>query len=131
MKKGAVITLSIVALILVLTGVLFGAVFCLRTQKVVVLGETPVTISKEDIVSAAGFKKGESIFLLDKEKAISNIEAKHAEIKVVQIKTTSVTEIEIRIRARHKMFYTTFGENYFILDEDLKVLDIISSEAWA
>ncbi len=109
----------------VLTGILFGTVFCLRSQTVTVLGETPVDISREDIISAAGFKHGESIFMLDKTSAINNIEDKFSHIKVVQIKTTGLTKVEIRIRARHEMFYTEYNKNYYVMDEELKVLNII------
>lgn len=124
MKKGAIISLSMILLILALIGILFGAGFCLRSQTVKVVGDRPISISKEEIISSAELKNGQSIFLIDKEKAIKNIEAKHAEIKVIQIKTKSVTEIEIVVRARQKMFYTIFNDKYYIMDEELKVLEI-------
>lgn len=124
MRKGSVIALSIIALLLVTAGVLFGAVFCLRSQSVKVVGDSPITISKEDIISTAGLKKGQSIFLIDKEKALNNIEAKFPYVKVIQIKTTSLTEIEFVVRARHKMFYAEDDTKYYIMDEELKVVDI-------
>lgn len=126
MTKKGVIGLSIFLGLLVLLGVLFCTVFCLRNQKVTVLGETPVTISREDIVTTAGFKNGKSIFMLDKEQAINNIEAKYPYVKVVQIKTIDLMTIEFRLRARHEMFYIQANENYYILDEELKVLNIIN-----
>ena len=116
MRKGSVIALSIIALLLVTAGVLFGAVFCLRSQSVKVVGDSPITISKEDIISTAGLKKGQSIFLIDKEKALNNIEAKFPYVKVIQIKTTSLTEIEFVVRARHKMFYAEDDTKYYIMD---------------
>ena len=124
MKKSSIILISIIAFVLALMAILFGAVFCLRSQTVTVLGDKSISISKEEIISSAGLKKGQSIFLIDKEKAISNIEAKHAEIKVIQIKTTGLTSIEIRVRARHEMFYTIYNDRYYIMDEELKVLEI-------
>ena len=124
MSKKAFISLSIFVMLIVLIGVLFGTVFVLRTQTVVVVGDSPVAISKEDIISSAGLENGKAIFMLDKDAAAANIEAKHADVKVVQIKTVSISEIEILIRARHKMFYATFNNKNYILDEDLKVLDI-------
>ena len=126
MSKRTLVTLIIFLILGVLTGIMFGTVFCLRSQTVTVLGETPVDISKEEIISAAGIKNSQSIFMIDKEKAIANIEAKHAKIKVVQIKTISVTEIEIRVRARHEMFYTEYNKNFYVMDEELKVLNIVA-----
>mgnify|MGYP003291454169 CR=1 FL=1 len=124
MKKGAIISISVIAFILALIAILFGAGFCLRSQTVTVLGDKAISISKEEIISSTGLKNGQSIFLIDKEKVISNIEAKHAEIKVIQIKTTGLTSIEICVRARHEMFYTIYNGKYYIMDEELKVLEI-------
>lgn len=127
MSKKGIISLSILVIVIALIGVLFGAVFCLRTQNVSVLGDSPVAATKEEIISTAGLKNGKSIFMLDKDTAIQNIEKTYPTIKVVQIKTTSVTTIEICVRARHEMYYTEYNDNFYILDEDLKVLEIIDT----
>ncbi|MBQ9795850.1 MAG: FtsQ-type POTRA domain-containing protein [Clostridia bacterium] len=128
MKKGGIISLSIITILVVLTGILFGAVFCLRNQTVKAVGETAIEISKDELINTAGIKKGKSIFMIDKEKAIKNIENKYPYIKVIQIKTTNLTSIEICVRARHDMFYTLENENYYIFDEDLKILNIIGHD---
>lgn len=124
MSKGKIILLSIIGLIIVLNTILFGAVFRLRKQNVTIVGED-VTYTNEEIVEAAGFKNGKSIFLIDKEKATQNIESKFADLKVVQIKTTSVTEIEIKVRKRYETYYIKNLGSYYILDQDLKVLRIV------
>lgn len=129
MSKRAIIGLSIMVFIVILASILFGVVFCLRNQTVKVLGETPISIPREDIIETAGLENGSSIFMLDKEKAIRNIEAKFSHIKVVQIKTTSLTEIQICVRARHEMFYVEANDKYYVMDEDLKVLDILDKTA--
>jgi len=127
MSKGKIITFSIIGIIVVLIGVLFGGVFCLREQKVVVVGEN-IVYSADEIVETAGLKQGRSIFLLDKDTAINNIEKKYADLKVIQIKTTSVTEIEIRVRKRYETYYVKNLGQYYVLDEDLKVLNIVLDE---
>ncbi len=124
MTKKGIIWISVVLALLVLTGVLFGAVFCLRKQEVKNVGDGKLTVSNDAIIQTAGFKKGSSIFLLDKEKAINNIESVHPEIKVIQIKTVSLIRIEIVVRMRHEMFYTKIDQQYYVLDEELKVIDI-------
>lgn len=128
MTKKGVIWLSILLGLLVLTGVLFGAVFCLRTQNVTILGDGKIGYSKEAIIKTAGIENGKSIFLIDKDNAIKRIEETYPDIKVVQIKTTSITEIDIQIRLRHEMFYHKIEKNYYILDEDLKVLRITNED---
>lgn len=125
MKKGKIITLSIIAFLIAIASILFGVVFCLRNQDVKVLGDYPLNISREELISTANIKKGKSIFMIDKETAINNIESKYPYVKVVQIKTTNLTSIEIRVRARHEMFYTKSHDNCYILDEELKVLNIV------
>lgn len=124
MSKGKIITLSIIGAIIAICCVLFGAVFRLRKQMVIFVGEG-VEYSSEEIVSTAGLKNGKSIFLLDKDKAIANLEEKYADLKVVQIKTVSVARIEIVVRKRYETYYTKYLGNYYVLDQDLKVLNII------
>ena len=125
MSKKSIITLSIIGFIIALIGILFGAVFRLRSQKVTVPKLQIVEVSKKDIISAAGLKNGQSIFMIDKQKAIDNVEKKFPNIKVIEINTTSLTEINIRVRTRYEMFYAEFENKYFIMDEDLKVLNIL------
>lgn len=127
MKKSGIISLSVIVVIIALIGILFGAVFCLRTQNVTFLGDGAVAIDKEDIIKTAGLKKGQSIFMIDKEEATNKIEAKYPYVKVIQIKTTSLTEIDIRIRARHNTCYTKHENNYYIMDEEFKVLNILEA----
>lgn len=129
MTKKSVIILSIFIGLIVIMGVLFGAVFCLRKQEVQVVGETPITVSREEIITAAGLESGQSIFMIDKDKAINNIESKFSHIKVVQIKTIDLMTIQFIVRARHAMFYAHENDKYYILDEELKVLDILESTA--
>ncbi|MFQ6752190.1 MAG: cell division protein FtsQ/DivIB [Clostridia bacterium] len=113
--------ISFIALI----AILFSVVFCLRSQHVTFLNED-ISYSAEEIVSTAGLKNGKSIFMLDKDRAIDNIESKFPDLKVVQISTNSLTKIDIRVKKRHELFYIQSGEQYYILDEDLKVMDISS-----
>lgn len=123
MSKGKIITFSIIGLIIVLTTILFSAVFRLKKQTVVASAD--VTYSSEDILKAADLKRGQSIFLIDKESAINKIEAKFADIKVIQIKTTSLTEIEIKVRKRYETYYVKNLGSFYVLDQDLKVLNIV------
>ena len=127
MTKKSVIIVSIFCGLIALMGVLFGAVFCLRNQEVKVVGDTPIAVSREEIIHAGGLENGQSIFMINKDKTINNIEAKFAYLKVIQIKTTDLMTIQIRVRARHEMFYVHENEKFYVLDEELKVLDILEA----
>ncbi len=131
-KKAKIITIAIVLSILALILILFCAVFCLYRQDVVFIGErnNTVKITDEQIIETAGFRTGRSIFSLDKDKAIENIEQTYPYLKVVQINTVSAIRIEIRVRERYEMYYAAdeINQNYYILDEELKVLQITDFE---
>lgn len=124
MSKGKIVVLSIIGLIIVLITVLFSAVF--RLKKQTVEASADVTYFSEEIVKASELKRGQSIFLIDKESAINKIEAKFADLKVIQIKTTSLTEIEIKVRKRYAAYYIKNLGSYYVLDQDLKVLNIVA-----
>ena len=131
-KKAKIITIAIVLSILALILILFCAVFCLYRQDVVFIGErnNTVKITDEQIIETAGFRTGRSIFSLDKDKAIENIEQTYPYLKVVQINTVSAIRIEISVRERNEMYYAAdeINQNYYILDEELKVLQITDFE---
>lgn len=137
-KKGLIITTSILAVLLVIATILFGAVFCLRRQYITPLNtetftfidndRVTQTISTQQIIDATGFKKGNPIFTLDKAKAKANIEEAFPSLKVVNIKTKSVISVEIVVKQRKAVYYADAhfaGEEvgYYLLDEDLVVID--------
>ena len=124
--KTKIIVSSILIFFIAIIAILFGAVFRLRKQSVKVVGNEILSVSAEEIISKAELKNGTSIFFLDKDKAIDKIETSIPDIKVIQIKTTSVTEVEIVVRARIETYYTKIDNIYYVMDEELKVLKITS-----
>ena len=126
MSKRKIIIFSIMIAFVALLFVLFGAVFRLRHQYVKLTNDSELTISSEDIIKTAGFKYGQSVLLLDKDVAASNLEATYPEVKVVQIKTLDLMSVEIRVRKRIKTYYAEVEDKYYILDEELKVIEICS-----
>lgn len=128
MTKKSIIITSILCSILALLAILFGVVFRLRKIEVVITDKSEIVLTNDDIISASQLKLNKSIFMLDKQSVMDNIENKYAEIKVVDIKTTSVTSVKIMVRKRVEMFYAEYNSNYYCLDEDLKVLRITEIE---
>lgn len=128
MSKTKIAIISTVVGILAIIAILFGVVFCLRREEVVVVNnEANIEISSSEIINSAGLKHGTSIFMLDKDTAINNIEKEFPYIKVIQIKTVSVIKVEIRVRSRVETFYVQNQNKYYILDEELKVLRILET----
>ena len=128
MKKKSIIISSILLSIVALIAILVGAVFRLRNVSVEVQPGANITVTNDKIVESANLKKGKSIFMLDKQSAINNIEQTYAEIKVVQIKTTNLMSVKIIVRERKEMFYAEHNSAYYCLDEDLKVLRLTEVE---
>lgn len=128
MTKKSIITTSILLSILALILVLFGAVFRLRQIDVEIsLQEgSAVAVTKEDILTASKLKRGGSIFMVDKQTAIDNIEQTYSEIKVVQIETVNVVKVKIVVRERVEMFYAEYQNTFYCMDEDLKVMRIFA-----
>lgn len=128
MTKKSIIISSILLSIVALMAILFGAVFRLRNVSVEVQPGANITVTNDKIIESANLKKGKSIFMLDKQSAINNIEQTYAEIKVVQIKTTNLMSVKIVVRERKEMFYAEHNSAYYCLDEDLKVLRLTEVE---
>lgn len=128
MTKKFIITTSILLSILALMLILFGAVFRLRQIDVeIALPEgSSVAVTKQDILTASKLKRGGSIFMVDKQSAIDNIEQTYSEIKVVQIETVNVVKIKIYVRERVEMFYAEYQNTFYCMDEDLKIMRIFA-----
>lgn len=126
MSKRKIFLLTIIVLIILLNVVMFGFVFRLRNQTVIVVGED-VKYSSQQIILAGELENGRSIFLIDKDHTIQSIESKFSDLKVIQIKTTGINSIEIKVRARHKTYFVKQGLTYYVLDEDLKVLEKVDN----
>lgn len=130
MSKRIWITISIFAFLIGLMLILFGAVFCVRNQKVEFVGERNKTLSitSEHIIATAGIQEGEATFFVDKQSVIDKIEQTYPYIKVIHIETASPITLNFHLRERVAMYYTRFNERYVILDEELKVLEITSQQ---
>lgn len=110
--------------------ILFCAVFCVRRQDIIFTGErteNTLNISNDSILQSAGIKNGSSIFSLDRDKVIQNIETTFPYLKVIQVNLVSAIRVEITVRERVEMYYTDFNGKYYIVDEELKVLNIVDN----
>ena len=105
---------------------MFSFVFCVRKQTVNYVNE--MSITEQEILNVANIKNGKPILLLNKEEAMQNLEKHYPNIKVVQIKTISLTEIEIVVRERFSLYYIQANEKFYVLDEELKILNIVEEE---
>lgn len=127
-KKGHIILWIVLLSVFALIVILFGAVFLVRRQNVVSVDGSELNYTSEEIITSAGIEYNSPIFMLEKDSAIARVEATFPNIKVVQIKTVSVMGIEICVRSRYPMYYALDNNNYYVLDEELKILEISSNQ---
>lgn len=126
MTKGKIIALSVISGVLIAIVILFSFVFCLYHEEVYYLED--VEIASVDIIESSGLKHGTPIFAINKDKAIASIEKAYPHIRVEGIRTTSVRAVEIVVSKRQPVYQNQKGEQYYIFDEDLKLLDIADSK---
>lgn len=89
---------------------------------------------KEDIISSAGFKKGESVFLINKIKYQQKLEKNNPYLKVVKLETVFPNKLIIAVAEREELFAVqtdnqiSSSNSYVLLDSQLKVLKKITTK---
>ncbi len=124
-QKRIIIVLSILAVIATLL-LVSSLVFKVKTIDVVISGEE-TSLNAEDILNKSGLKKGNNIFVINKNKAINNIEKNIPTAKVISITSKFPNKLIINVSKRVKEFYikheTETTVEYLIVDNDLKILE--------
>lgn len=130
MTKKIWISISIIAFLIGLMLILFGAVFCVRNQKVEFIGDRDRTlaITSEHIISTSNIEEGTATFFIDKQAIADKIERAYPYIKVINIETVSPTTLNYRLRERVPMYYARHNDRFIVLDEELKVLEVTSNQ---
>jgi len=124
MNKRLVVLISLFAFI-VLIIVLSSTVFSLRTVQVNFLSTTSYLENEADIVSSASFSYGESIFFIDREVYINELEQNNPYIKIVSLEIVFPNRLIIHAVERNEMYAFKLSDNtYAVTDDELKVLSI-------
>lgn len=83
-----------------------------------------LTTTKSELIANSGIKKGGSVFFQNKSKYINNLERKYPYIKVVNIETVFPSKLVLHIVERSEVYAVKDGEQYYICDNEFKVLRI-------
>lgn len=132
MKKGKIITISIVSVVLVLLIVLTCTLFNLKTVDIEYLAQATNTnsVRKEEIFKSAQFKMGTNLLFTSYSKNVANIEKQCPAIKVMKVVKKFPNKITVYIVEREKQIRILGNDGYYyIFDEDLKVLHITATES--
>ncbi len=115
-------------LVFIVALVVCGSVLFTVKRSQIVWYSTTSTLSKlseDDVLEASGIKDN-SVFSLDRELAIVNIEKKFHSIRVLDLEVVYPNLLKVHAMERQKVFAvpTDYGD-YLITDEYLKVIDIV------
>lgn len=120
--------------------VLCSTVFTLSTVDLGWRTSTKVLSDTTDnqIISSAKFDIGESVFLLNKQKYIDNLETNNPYLKVLGMEIKFPNKIKVSVSEREELYVlkvvnenAATGYSYVYLDYDLKVLKITDKEVQA
>ena len=124
-NKRLIIILSVFAF-LVLIAVLCSTVFTVKTVKINWL-TTKVGINEDDSIFAGEVKKGDSVFLVDKQSIIDKLESKYAYLKVESVEIKFPNKLVLHTAVRQELYSLKIEDNkHAILDSECKVLNIVN-----
>lgn len=123
------IIVSIIAVIALIV-VLASAVFCVKKVEIVWYKAPSATLSA--VTSVQLLEKSEvansSVFLLDREKAITNIEKAYPDIRIINIEVVYPNVMKLHIAEREKVYALPIKNgNFAIVDEYFKVLEVVDN----
>lgn len=130
-KKSLIVMLSILCFI-VLVVVLSSTIFSLKNVNLIFYSNTIKLTNSEEIINSGNFKYNQSIFFLNKQNYINNLERNNPYLKVLNIETNFPNILTINAIERNEMFVVkTYQENtfknYAILDDEFKILTTSST----
>lgn len=131
MTKNAKIAIivSIIALIALIV-VLSSTVFSVQKAEVVWYKEPSSTLSAidDETVLAKSNVKSQSVFFLDRNKAITSLEDSFPELRVIDIEVAWPNVMKIHAIEREAVYVLPVKDGKFaVVDEYFKVLDVINS----
>lgn len=122
-KRLLIVFICLAVLVLIL--VCGAIVFTVKDIDVLVAGDN-VNIDKAEIVASSGIKKGVSIFTLDEQEIINNIEKAVPYAKVTDIERAFPNKVRISIEYRQAVVAVSVknSDNFLILDANMKILEV-------
>lgn len=129
-KNGKIaVIVSVLAFIAIIV-VLASAVFCVKKTEVVWY-KTPSTtlasVSNELLLEKSGVGN-QSVFLLDREKAVSNIETAFPDVRVINVEVVWPNVMKVHAAEREQVYAVPIKNGKFALvDEYFKVLQVVDS----
>lgn len=134
MKTRRRIILIVVLLVIVTLVIVTSTVFSLKNIEIVFydINDVPITdntklnhFTQDDfdsIINSGEFKKGSTVFLINKQKHIDKLEANNPYIKIINLEIKFPNKIVIKAVEREEMYAVPSSNGYAICDDEMKVL---------
>ncbi len=130
MRKNTKIAIAVIVLaVLTLIIVLSSTVFAVASARLIWYNQptgTLATINNENILDSSGVA-GNSVFLLDRDEAIQNLEERYPRLRVIDIEICWPNIMTVHAIERQEVYAVAMPSGYAITDEYLRVLDTVSS----
>lgn len=123
MKKGWIIALSVVGVVIVTIITLCFTLFTVQSVKVQYWTSTQFDYNDEEIVSSSKIQTGKNIFFLDKQSFADNIEKAYPYLQVINIETSFPSSLTIHVRERQSFYAMQTDGGVMVFDDYLKVLE--------
>lgn len=127
MKRGWIITISVIVFVLGLLVLLSFTLFSLKEVKIDYRTSFSQELNDEDIIDSGKFAYKSSVFFHGKKTYIENIENQFPFVKVINIETVFPSTFVVHIAQRQEVFAVKYNNSYLICDEELKILKIVDS----
>ncbi len=129
-KNGKIAIIVSVLVFVAVVVVLASAVFCVKKVEIVWY-KTPTTttasITQEQFLEKSGVANS-SVFLLDREKAVKNIESTYPDVRVISLEVLWPNVMKIHAVEREEVYALPIKNGKFALvDEYFKVLDVVDT----
>ena len=125
MKKKWIIAISVIVSVILLIVILSFTLFSLKSIEIDYrTNKLNITATDEEIIESADIDMGGSVFFRNKQYYIDNIERANPYVKVINIETVFPSSYIIHIAERQEVFSIEHNGQYYIVDEDYKVLSI-------
>ncbi len=133
-KRLALIVSLMLVFVFVLT--LSSTVFTLKSVEIWFINDFGQTVSLEsnkvystrskldEVLSSVNFNYGELLFLVDKNKYISQLESNNPYFKVVNIEAVFPNKFVVKAQERKALYYFEVEDEIYLIDKDFKILDI-------
>lgn len=104
--------------VFVLTLVVGSVVFTVSDVNILLVSDGNKSFNKSEILQTSGIKKGQSVFTINKEEVIANIEKQFPDLQVDGVERTIPNKVSIQLRMRTPVFKMKIAnsDKYAIFD---------------